>query len=108
MQRVVVLLRDKITHHLGKCCKQARALFSKEHNPRAPRFQCWGRGRGVAANGQNGCTTPDQDFLIPNIEIGGCGGLPPLADTTDASSASSRGPLEMVHRFVHETYELFP
>ena len=37
-----------MTHHLGKCCKQAYALFSKEHNPRAPRFQRGGRDRGVA------------------------------------------------------------
>ena len=39
-----------MTDHLGKCCKQAYALFSKEHNPRAPRFQCGGRDRGAAAS----------------------------------------------------------
>ena len=30
--------------------QQACALFSKEHNPRAPRFQCGGRDRGAAAS----------------------------------------------------------
>ena len=82
-------MKDKMTHHLGKCCKQARALFSKEHNPRAPRFQCWGRGRGVAANGQNGCTTLDQTFRIRNIEIGGRGGPRPFFVGRDVSVASS-------------------
>ena len=39
-----------LCRHFAVSFQQAFALFSKEHNPRAPRFQCGGRDRGVAAS----------------------------------------------------------
>ena len=56
-----------------RCRKALLYSFGKQTPPTPPRFQCW-RKRGVAAKGQNGCTTPKQIFLISNIELGGRGG----------------------------------
>ena len=72
-----VPLKDKMTHHLGKCCKQARALFSKEHNPRAPRFQCWGLDVRWIPDAKYCPVGRRPRWSLLNIEIGGCGGAAP-------------------------------